>query len=178
MLLSEKDATQLVSDLAAWQTGLPEELRFQGPESSTAEQGMSSLPAPPPLRLLTFLLLSGFLHLLYIPVRFLITRPFMRLSFQLPERFASVSVGTQRWSLVEAEAREAIEWVDKHESCLEGWFPGTYAFFICSLIQYHSHIRRRDSTSLSTLRLARDCLKVRLRSRFHFRSFLPFLPPC
>jgi hypothetical protein len=168
MLLSEKDATQLVSDLAAWQTGLPEELRFQGPE-----QGMSSLPAPPPLRLLTFLLLSGFLHLLYIPVRFLITRPFMRLSFQLPERFASVSVGTQRWSLVEAEAREAIEWVDKNESCLEGWFAGTYAFFICSLIQYHSHIRRRDSVSLSTLRLARDCLKVCLAP---FSSFLDSSP--
>lgn len=33
---------------------------------------------------------------------------------------------------------------------------------IDSLVRrYHSHIRRRDSTSLSTLRLARDCLKVR-----------------
>lgn len=60
----------------------------------------------------------------------------MRISFQLPERFASLSVGTQHWSVVEAEAREAIEWVDKNESCLEGWFVGTYAFFICSLIQY------------------------------------------
>ncbi|BGP14339.1 hypothetical protein JCM10213v2_002286 [Rhodosporidiobolus nylandii] len=139
MLLSEKDAKGLVDDLAAWQDGLPAELRFQGPEKSTSEQ--------------------GFLHLLYIPVRFLITRPFMRLSFALPERFASVSVGTQRWSAVEAEAREAIEWVDRNESCLEGWFAGTYAFFICSLIQYHSHIRRRDNASLSTLRLARDCLK-------------------
>ncbi|BGP30501.1 hypothetical protein JCM10296v2_002256 [Rhodotorula toruloides] len=139
MLLSEKHAKALVSDLAAWMSGLPEELRFQGPAKSTPEQ--------------------GFLHLLYIPVRFLITRPFMRISFQLPERFASLSVGTQQWSVVEAEAREAIEWVDKNESCLEGWFVGTYAFFICSLIQYHSHIRRRDSTSLSTLRLARDCLK-------------------
>ncbi|GAA5887279.1 hypothetical protein JCM6882_002472 [Rhodosporidiobolus microsporus] len=139
MLLSEKDAKGLVSDLAAWQNGLPEELRFQDADTSTPEQ--------------------GFLHLLYIPVRFLITRPFMRLSFQLPERFASVSVGTQQWSFVEAEARKAIEWVDKHESCLEGWFAGTYAFFICSLIQYHSHIRRRDTASLSTLRLARDCLK-------------------
>lgn len=107
----------------------------------------------------------------------------MRISFQLPERFASLSVGTQHWSVVEAEAREAIEWVDKNESCLEGWFVGTYAFFICSLIQYvcfrfsygppmrknltcfvsryHSHIRRRDAASLTTLRLARDCLKVR-----------------
>ncbi|GAA5839856.1 hypothetical protein JCM11251_001233 [Rhodosporidiobolus azoricus] len=138
MLLSEKDAKGLVNDLAAWQSGLPQELRFQDADS-TPEQ--------------------GFLHLLYIPVRFLITRPFMRLSFQLPERFASVSVGTRQWSFVEAEARKAIEWVDKHESCLEGWFAGTYAFFICSLIQYHSHIRRRDTASLSTLRLARDCLK-------------------
>ncbi|GAA6051669.1 hypothetical protein JCM3770_001221 [Rhodotorula araucariae] len=139
MLLSEKDAKSLVNDLAAWVSGLPEELRFQGPEKSTPEQ--------------------GFLHLLYIPVRFLITRPFMRISFQLPERFAALSVGTQQWSVVEAESRLAIEWVDKNESCLEGWFVGTYAFFICSLIQYHSHIRRRDSVSLGTLRLARDCLK-------------------
>ncbi|GAA5976454.1 hypothetical protein JCM10908_005505 [Rhodotorula pacifica] len=139
MLLTEKHAKSLVSDLNAWHDGLPEELKFRGPEKSTPEQ--------------------GFLHLLYIPVRFLITRPFMRISFQLPERFASLSVGTQHWSVVEAEAREAIEWVDKNESCLEGWFVGTYAFFICSLIQYHSHIRRRDAASLTTLRLARDCLK-------------------
>ncbi|GAA5892827.1 hypothetical protein JCM8208_004098 [Rhodotorula glutinis] len=139
MLLTEKEAKSLVDDLAAWVRGLPEELRFQGPDKSTPEQ--------------------GFLHLLYVPVRFLVTRPFMRISFQLPERFASLSVGTQQWSVVETEARLAIEWVDKNESCLEGWFVGTYAFFICSLIQYHSHIRRRDSVSLGTLRLARDCLK-------------------
>ncbi|GAA5835100.1 hypothetical protein JCM9279_007200 [Rhodotorula babjevae] len=139
MLLTEKEAKSLVDDLAAWVRGLPEELRFQGPDKSTPEQ--------------------GFLHLLYVPVRFLVTRPFMRISFQLPERFSSLSVGTQQWSVVEAEARLAIEWVDKNESCLEGWFVGTYAFFICSLIQYHSHIRRRDSLSLGTLRLARDCLK-------------------
>ncbi|GAA6000454.1 hypothetical protein JCM10207_008018 [Rhodosporidiobolus poonsookiae] len=139
MLLSEKEAKSLVLDLAAWQNGLPPELRFQGPEKSNAEQ--------------------GYLHLLYLPVRFLITRPFMRISFSLPERFASLSVGTQQWSHVEVEAREAIEWCDRNESALEGWFAGTYAFFICSLIQYHSHIRRRDSASLSTLRLARDCLK-------------------
>ncbi|GAA5862577.1 hypothetical protein JCM3774_001066 [Rhodotorula dairenensis] len=139
MLLSEKHAKSLVNDLNGWREGLPDELKFHGAERSTPEQ--------------------GFLHLLYIPVRFLITRPFMRISFQLPERFASLSVGTQHWSVVEAEAREAIEWVDKNESCLEGWFVGTYAFFICSLIQYHSHIRRRDAASLTTLRLARDCLK-------------------
>jgi len=79
--------------------------------------------------------LAGFLHLLYIPVRFLITRPFMRISFQLPERFANLSVGAQQWSIVESEARQAIEWVDKHESCLEGWMVAVYSFFICSLIQ-------------------------------------------
>ncbi|CEQ41923.1 SPOSA6832_03680 [Sporobolomyces salmonicolor] len=139
LMLSEKEAKSLVSDLAAWVDGLPEELKFAGPEKSSPEQ--------------------GFLRLLYIPVRFLITRPFMRISFQLPERFANLSVGTQQWSVVETETREAIEWVDKHESCLEGWFVGIYAFFICSLIQYHSHIRRRDATSLATLRLARDVLK-------------------
>ncbi|GAA6005579.1 hypothetical protein JCM11491_003690 [Sporobolomyces phaffii] len=139
LMLSEKDGKALVSDLAAWIGGLPEELKFEGPEKSSPEQ--------------------GFLHLLYIPVRFLITRPFMRISFQLPERFASLSVGAQQWSVVEAEARQAIEWVDKHESCLEGWLVGIYSFFICSLIQYHSHIRRRDAVSLTTLRLARDVLK-------------------
>ncbi|GAA5829418.1 hypothetical protein JCM3766R1_001091 [Sporobolomyces carnicolor] len=139
LMLSEKDAKELVSDLAAWVDGLPEELKFEGPEKSSPEQ--------------------GYLHLLYIPVRFLYTRPFMRISFQLPERFASLSVGAQQWSVVEGQARQAIEWVDKHESCLEGWFVGIYSFFICSLIQYHSHIRRRDSTSLDTLRLARDVLK-------------------
>lgn len=90
---------------------------------------------------------------------------------------------------LESEARDAIEWVDKNESCLEGWFVGIYAFFVCSLVQvsstpsrsllthtrvapilrfsitdstspqYHSHIRRRDDRSLATLRLARDLMK-------------------
>lgn len=31
--------------------------------------------------------------------------------------------------------------------------------------RYHSHIRRRDAASLTTLRLARDCLKVRESTR-------------
>lgn len=31
----------------------------------------------------------------------------------------------------------------------------------CFVSRYHSHIRRRDAASLTTLRLARDCLKVR-----------------
>lgn len=59
----------------------------------------------------------------------------MRISFELPERFADISVGSEQWCGVEHAAREAIEWVDKNESVLEGWFPGTYSFFICSLIQ-------------------------------------------
>ncbi|KAK4058473.1 hypothetical protein OIO90_000634 [Microbotryomycetes sp. JL221] len=138
LALSAEDATSLIADLASWVENLPEELRFQGIKS-TSEQ--------------------GFLHLLYIPVRFLVTRPFMRISFQLPERFANVSVGTVAWAKVETESREAIEFVDKNEHILEGWFVGIYGFFICSLVQYHSHIRKRDALSLATLRLARDVMK-------------------
>lgn len=59
----------------------------------------------------------------------------MRISFQLPERFANVSVGTVAWTKVETESREAIEWVDKNEHILEGWFVGIYSFFVCSLVQ-------------------------------------------
>lgn len=90
---------------------------------------------PPRPSLTLFTPQTGFLHLLYIPVRFLLTRPFMRISFQLPERFANVSVGTVQWSVVEAESREAIEWVDKNEQILEGWFVGIYSFFVCCLVQ-------------------------------------------
>ncbi|KAM0754753.1 hypothetical protein T439DRAFT_120969 [Meredithblackwellia eburnea MCA 4105] len=139
MTLLSSEAEQLLADLDAWLQNLPPELRFEGPDKSSSEQ--------------------GFLHLLYIPVRFLVTRPFMRISFQLPERFANISVGNEQWMHVETAAKEAIEWVDKNESCLEGWFVGTYSFFVCSLIQYHGHIRRRDARSLDALRLARDTLK-------------------
>ncbi len=137
--LSAEDGQGLIDALERWLVELPEELKFKGPDKSSSA--------------------AGFLHLLYIPVRFLVTRPFMRISFQLPEKFANISVGTQSWAVVEKEAREAIEWVDRNESCLEGWFMGIYAHFLCSLIQYHSHIRKRDTTSLATLRLARDTLK-------------------
>ncbi|KAK4700690.1 hypothetical protein P7C70_g5556, partial [Phenoliferia sp. Uapishka_3] len=143
MTLSAAEAEKLFDDLDKWQAELPSELQFEGAETSSSAQ--------------------GFLHLLYIPVRFLLTRPFMRLSFQLPERFANISVGHEQWGRVERAAREAIEWVDKNESCLEGWFVGTYSFFVCSLIQYHGHIRRRDTKTLGALRLARDTLKASQR---------------
>ncbi|SCZ98232.1 BZ3500_MvSof-1268-A1-R1_Chr3-2g06236 [Microbotryum saponariae] len=139
MTLSAADATSLFDDLEHWVSGLPSELRFNGPNKSTAEQ--------------------GFLRLLYLPAKFLVTRPFMSISFQLPKRFAHLSVGVVEWGQLEAESREAIEWVDKNEAVLEGWFVGIYAFFIASLIQYHSHIRRRDAEPLATLKLARDIMK-------------------
>lgn len=63
-MLSEKDAKELVSDLAAsvhlidtrhklklnhymyhsWVDGLPEELKFEGPEKSSPEQGVCTTP--------------------------------------------------------------------------------------------------------------------------------------
>lgn len=67
----------------------------------------------------------------------------MRISFQLPERFANVSVGTVAWSKVESESREAIQWVDKNEHILEGWFVGIYSFFVCSLVQVSGGRSRR-----------------------------------
>lgn len=115
MTLSSADADQLIADLGLWKDGLPQELTFEGPTKTQSS--------------------PGFLHLLYIPVRFLVTRPFMRISFQLPERFSNVSVGIEQWSHLEQEARETIEWVDQNESCLEGWFVGLYSFFVCSLVQ-------------------------------------------
>lgn len=115
MTLSSGDADQLILDLGAWTDGLPAELKFEGPSKSSSS--------------------SGFLHLLYVPVRFLVTRPFMRISFQLPERFANISVGIEQWSKMETEARESIEWVDQNESALEGWFVGLYSLFVCSLVQ-------------------------------------------
>ncbi|SCV71265.1 BQ2448_2853 [Microbotryum intermedium] len=151
MTLSASDATSLFDDLEHWVSGLPSELRFNGPNKSTAEQ--------------------GFLRLLYLPVKFLVTRPFMSISFQLPKRFTHLSIGVVEWGQLETESREAIEWVDKNEAVLEGWdqgvliatlwlvFSGIYAFFIASLVQYHSHIRRRDAEPLATLKLARDIMK-------------------
>lgn len=118
MTLSSADADSLIEDLGSWTTDLPPELTFKGPLTSSSS--------------------AGFLNLLYIPVRFLITRPFMRISFQLPERFSKISVGIEQWSQLESEAREAIEWTDRNESCLEGWFFGIYGFFISALIQVSS----------------------------------------
>ena len=121
MTLLSTDADQLILDLGSWTDGLPQELRFQGPSSSLASSPTSSS--------------SGLLHLLYVAVRFLVTRPFMRISFRLPERFANINVGMEQWTKLETEAREAIEWVDVNESSLEGWFVGLYSLFVCSLVQ-------------------------------------------
>lgn len=132
--LRENDRPLTCSTLCRWVADLPEELKFEGAEKSSSSQGQPQLQV---LRgdITKSNFHEGFLHLLYIPVRFLVTRPFMRISFQLPERFSNISVGPAQWNRVEHAAREAIKWVDKNESCLEGWFVGTYSFFVCSLIQ-------------------------------------------
>lgn len=87
----------------------------------------------------------------------------MRISFQLPERFSHISVGIEQWSKMESEARESIEWVDKNESCLEGWFVGIYAFFVCSLVQVRALrvSRARALTPRSTTRTSAAATRAR-----------------
>lgn len=165
-------AKSLISRLHRWVEQLPDELRFQGIKSTSEQGGLAEKRGGTQAHIR---LTPGFLHLLYLPVRFLVTRPFMRISFQLPERFANVSVGAVAWAKVEAESREAIEWVDKNEHILEGWFVSVYAFFICSLVQVRLHEPGPLSLSLA---LTRDRDTVPLAHQTAGRSIPCDLTTC
>lgn len=92
---------------------MPDELKFIGPDS-----GFN----------------AGFLHLCSIPVSFLLRRPYFGRSYDL-DRHSSFLMTFENWQELYARSGEAILWVDRNLSVVEGWFPALYSLMVCALIQ-------------------------------------------
>lgn len=111
--VTDELAHGLLADLQAWRDDLPPECKFDGESSTVA---------------------GGWLHLCSVPVFFLLYRPFMRISFTCPENL-TFAVTVPAFNALLEHAKEAINWVNRHESVLEGFPCGLYALFVACLIQ-------------------------------------------
>ncbi|WWD07290.1 hypothetical protein V865_005387 [Kwoniella europaea PYCC6329] len=124
----------LVSDMEKWKEQLPEELQFQGKESSHV---------------------AGLLHLGYTALQFLFWRVFMRITYSCPPHL-TFCVEVSHWSKMIAWSRDALEWLDANDDALDTLFVFPYAATSCALIQYHTWARRGDSAALDTLKLVKE----------------------
>jgi hypothetical protein len=75
---------------------------------------------------------AGFLQLVHVPVRFLLYRPFMRISYNIEG--LSYALTIDQYSLLRKMAIESIAWADGNEDYIQTWFVAIYALFICSLL--------------------------------------------
>nr|XP_019000336.1 uncharacterized protein I203_07116 [Kwoniella mangroviensis CBS 8507]OCF63797.1 hypothetical protein I203_07116 [Kwoniella mangroviensis CBS 8507] len=124
----------LVSDMEKWKEQLPQELQFQGKESSHV---------------------AGLLHLGYTALQFLFWRVFMRITYSCPPHL-TFCVEITHWSKMIAWSRAALEWLDANDDALDTLFIFPYAATSCALIQYHTWARRGDSVALNTLKLVKE----------------------
>ncbi|KAF9532200.1 fungal-specific transcription factor domain-containing protein [Crepidotus variabilis] len=127
----------LLADLQRWIDGLPEHLKFKGPNASQT---------------------AGLLHLLYSCVCMMFWRVFMRISYSCPAHL-KFAMTVEQWSgLVEMTA-DCIDWLDSHDSLYDIWFLITYAATSCALVQYHTYVRRKDQQAAGKLLKLRDCVR-------------------
>ncbi|KAF9061908.1 fungal-specific transcription factor domain-containing protein [Rhodocollybia butyracea] len=137
MVATDELLTQILSDLDAWKEGLPEHLRFRGPETSRT---------------------AGLLYLLYVCVSMMFWRVFMRISYSCPEHLKfGLTVG--KWSTLVESTGQAIDWLDANENVYDVWLLVAYAAASCGFVQYHTFVRRKDPEAEAKLRKLRDCVR-------------------
>ncbi|TFK30156.1 hypothetical protein FA15DRAFT_200823 [Coprinopsis marcescibilis] len=128
---------ELLADLQRWKEGLPEHLRFNGPDSTQH---------------------AGLLHLLYACLSMMFWRVFMRISYTVPAHL-KFSLTVEQWTELVNMTGECIDWLDKHERVYDVWLLVAYATTTLALVQYHTFIRRKDSEASDKLRKLRDTVR-------------------
>ncbi|KIY43436.1 hypothetical protein FISHEDRAFT_9433, partial [Fistulina hepatica ATCC 64428] len=125
----------LLADIDAWETHLPDRLRFHGPSTSTH---------------------AGLLHLLYTCVCMTFWRVFMRISYSCPAHL-KFGLTSEQWMKLVNLTGEAIDWLDANEKLYDVWLLIAYAATSCAL--YHTWARRKDTDAVAKLLKLRDCIK-------------------
>lgn len=128
---------ELLADMQRWKEGLPDNLRFSGPNTPRN---------------------AGLLHLLYSCVCMMFWRVFMRISYSCPAQL-KFSLTVEQWSELVTLTSECIDWLDANERVYDVWLLIAYAVTSCALVQYHTFIRRKDAAAQDKLRKLRDCVR-------------------
>ncbi|KAF9265527.1 hypothetical protein L218DRAFT_979042 [Marasmius fiardii PR-910] len=126
----------ILKDLQAWRQNLPDDLKFQGPNTPR---------------------LAGLLNLLYVCVLKMFYRLFMRISYSLPPHI-NFGLTVEGWTGLVLDGNQAIDWLDANERVYDVWLVVAYAAVSCGLIQYHTYVRRKSQEAEAKLQKLRDCV--------------------
>jgi len=112
-----------------WKDGLPDHLKFKGPETSQKAGKFSCK-----LQYIMLMTRSGLLHLLYACVCMMFWRVFMRISYSCPSHL-KFGLTVETWSELVQLTSESIDWLDAHERVYDVWLLVAYAATCCALVQ-------------------------------------------
>ena len=121
-----------MEDLHTWKEKLPENLRFNGPDTDTAAGVCSSLGV-----FECWLNSLGLLFMLYVCVTMIFWRVFMRISYTCPPHL-TFSLTVEKWTNLVKLTGEVIDWLDKHENMYDFWLVTAYSATSCALVQVSS----------------------------------------
>ncbi|KAF9477542.1 hypothetical protein BDN70DRAFT_934111 [Pholiota conissans] len=133
--ITDDQLYELLNDMQQWQEGLPEHLKFRGPDTSRE---------------------GGLLQILYSCVSMMFWRVFMRISYSCPAHL-KFGLTVETWSALVKMTADSIDWLDANERVYDVWLLVAYAATSCALVQYHTCIRRKDEEAQASLRKLRDC---------------------
>ncbi|EST08984.1 Zn(2)-C6 fungal-type DNA-binding domain protein [Kalmanozyma brasiliensis GHG001] len=136
MNATDEEILSLLRDIDAWKAALPEELVFNGADSS----------AP-----------AGILHVGFACLMMLFFRVFMRISYICPTHL-KFSLTIERMSSLIQYSTEAIAWVDKNDFYLDTMQIVSYCLVSCATVQYHAFVRRGDQNALLQLKKVNDIM--------------------
>ncbi|SNX86209.1 related to ASG1 - activator of stress genes [Melanopsichium pennsylvanicum] len=136
MNATDEEILSLLRDIDAWKAALPEELAFQGADSS----------AP-----------AGILHVGFACLMMLFFRVFMRISYICPTHL-KFSLTIERMSSLIQYSTEAIYWVEKNDFYLDTMQIVSYCLVSCATVQYHAFVRRGDQNAQAQLRKLNDIM--------------------
>lgn len=104
-----------------WQSNLPDDLKFHGPQSPRS---------------------AGLLHLLFSSVSMIFWRVFMRISYSCPAHL-KFGLTIDQWTGLVQMTGDSIDWLDAHEDLYDIWMLVAYAATSCALVQ----VRNTDINS-------------------------------
>jgi hypothetical protein len=111
-----------------WKDGLPDHLKFKGPDTPQNAGTLS-------WKLIFIMLIClGLLHLLYSCVCMIFWRVFMRISYSCPLHL-KFGLNVEQWSELVQMTSESIDWLDAHERVYDVWLLVAYAATCCALVQ-------------------------------------------
>jgi hypothetical protein len=127
---TDKILSELLADMRRWKDGLPDHLKFKGPE--TPQNAGTSLSCN--LITITLMTCLGLLHLLYSCVCMMFWRVFMRISYSCPLHL-KFGLTVEQWSELVQMTSDSIDWLDAHEQVYDVWLLVAYASTCCALVQ-------------------------------------------